>query len=89
MNPSYGIIIWLIIGTVVGWIGNKIMDTDARHGGVTNIFIGMLGAAVAGYLARHLVDAWSINGLLMSFVVAFGGACFVILAWTTLAPRRA
>jgi uncharacterized membrane protein YeaQ/YmgE (transglycosylase-associated protein family) len=91
MNPSYGIIIWLIIGALAGWIGSKIMGTDARQGWVANVFIGIVGAVVGGYLARVLFgySSDSNNGLLMSFFVALAGACLVIFAWTAMSRRRA
>jgi uncharacterized membrane protein YeaQ/YmgE (transglycosylase-associated protein family) len=88
MNPSYGILIWLVTGAIVGCIGNKIMGTGARQAGIPNIFIGMLGAAIGGYFAPVLADASRHNGLLMSVFVAFGGACLAILTWTTLVLLR-
>jgi hypothetical protein len=48
MNPGYGIILWIVIGALAGWVGSKIMGTDARQGGVANIIIGMIGAVVGG-----------------------------------------
>jgi len=91
MNSSYGLISWLIIGALAGWLGSKIMGTDARQGWLANIVIGIFGAVVGGYLARVLfgVSSTSSNGLLMSFVVALAGACLVIFAWTTMSRRRA
>ena len=37
MNPAYGIIMWIIIGALAGWIGSKIMGTDARQGSLANV----------------------------------------------------
>ena len=49
MNPGYGIILWIVIGALAGWVGSKIMGTDARQGGVANIIIGMIGEVVGGF----------------------------------------
>ena len=54
MNPEYGIILWVVIGALAGWIGSKIMRTDAQQGGFANIIIGVIGAVVGGFIARAI-----------------------------------
>jgi uncharacterized membrane protein YeaQ/YmgE (transglycosylase-associated protein family) len=88
MNPAYGIILWIIIGALAGWIGSKIMGTDSAQGGMANIVIGIIGAVVGGFLTRALMgDDRSNNGLIASFVVALVGACVVIGIWKALSRR--
>jgi uncharacterized membrane protein YeaQ/YmgE (transglycosylase-associated protein family) len=88
MNPAYGIILWIIIGALAGWIGSKIMGTDSAQGGMANIIIGIIGAVVGGFLTRALMgDDRSNNGLIASFVVALVGACVVIGIWKALSRR--
>ena len=43
-----GIIIWLIIGGVVGWLAGMVMRDN--NGIVTNIVVGIVGAAIGGFL---------------------------------------
>ena len=43
-----GIIIWLIVGGVVGWLASLIMRTDAQQGIILNIVVGIVGAVIAG-----------------------------------------
>jgi uncharacterized membrane protein YeaQ/YmgE (transglycosylase-associated protein family) len=89
MNPSYGIIMWIIIGALAGWIGSKIMGTDARQGGLANIIVGVIGAVVGGFLTRVLFgDLTGNNGLIASFLVALLGACIVIGLWRAISGRR-
>jgi len=45
-----GIIIWLIVGGVCGWLASLIMRTDAQQGIIMNIIVGIVGAAIAGLL---------------------------------------
>lgn len=45
-----GIIVWLIVGGIVGWLASLIMRTDAQQGIVMNIIVGIVGAAIAGLL---------------------------------------
>jgi uncharacterized membrane protein YeaQ/YmgE (transglycosylase-associated protein family) len=90
MNPSIGILGWVIIGALAGWIGSKLMGTDARQGGLANIVIGVLGAVVGGFVCRRLFGAnLGSNGLVASFGVALLGSCLVIFVWKVLARRRA
>ena len=44
------IIIWLIVGGIVGWLASLIMRTDAQQGIILNIVVGVIGAVVAGLL---------------------------------------
>ena len=89
MNPSYGIIMWIIMGALAGWIGSKIMGTDARQGGLANIVVGVVGAVIGGFLTSFLFhDAKSNNGFIASFFVSLFGACVVIGVWKAVAGRR-
>jgi uncharacterized membrane protein YeaQ/YmgE (transglycosylase-associated protein family) len=89
MNPAYGIILWIIIGALAGWIGSKIMGTDARQGGLANIIVGVIGAVVGGFLTRTLFgDQLGNNGLIASFFVSLLGACIVIGLWKAISGRR-
>jgi len=43
-----GIIVWLVVGGVVGWLASLIMRTDAQQGILMNIVVGIVGAVIAG-----------------------------------------
>ena len=89
MNPTYGIIMWIVIGALAGWIGSKVMGTDARQGGLANIVIGVVGAVIGGFLTRTVFgDAPGNNGMIASFFVALLGSCLVIFLWKRLAAPR-
>lgn len=45
-----GILIWLVVGGVVGWLASLIMRTDAQQGVILNIVVGIVGAFLAGLL---------------------------------------
>ena len=45
-----GIIVWLIVGGIVGWLASLIMRTDAQQGIVLNVVVGIVGAVIAGLL---------------------------------------
>jgi len=71
-----GIIIWLIIGGLVGWLASKIMKTDAQQGILTNVLIGILGA----FLGSQLLGNYSINtGIsIRSIAVSLFGAVVLL-----------
>ncbi len=47
MDPI-GLIIWLVVGGIIGWIASKIMRTDGQQGIFLNIVVGIVGAFLAG-----------------------------------------
>ncbi len=80
-----GIILWLIIGGVIGWIASMIMRTDAQQGIFLNIIVGIVGAFIGGLI----LNGGSINnsGLtLTSFIVSLLGA-IILLAIVNLVRR--
>lgn len=83
-----GIIIWLVMGGLVGWIASMIMGTNARQGIILNVVVGIVGALIGGWLIGPLVGAGSINeGItVMSFVVSLIGAV-ILLAIVKLVQR--
>jgi uncharacterized membrane protein YeaQ/YmgE (transglycosylase-associated protein family) len=90
VNPAIGWLGWIIIGALAGWIGSKLMGTDARQGGMANIVIGIVGAVVGGFVTqRFFGDNPGNNGLIASFGVALAGSCLVIFAGKALSRGRA
>ena len=61
-------IVWLIVGGVVGWLASLIMRTDAQQGIFLNIIVGIVGAALGGWLISPLLGVPSINQDAFSFV---------------------
>ena len=55
------LIIWLVIGGLVGWAASLIMHTDARQGILLNVVVGIVGALIAGYVVTPLVGGGTIN----------------------------
>jgi len=79
MNPAYGIILWIVVGALAGWVGSMIMGTNARQGSILNIVVGIIGAVIGGFVTRTMFgDSSSNNGFIASFGVALLGACLLI-----------
>ena len=55
------IIIWLIVGGLIGWVASMIMRTDARQGIFLNVVVGIVGAFLGGWFLSPLVGVSTIN----------------------------
>jgi len=73
-------IVWLVVGGLVGWIASMIMRTDGQQGVILNVVVGIIGAAIAGWLISPLVGVPSINTgfSIGSFVVSLLGAIVLL-----------
>ncbi len=81
-------ILWLIIGGIVGWLASLIMRTDGQQGIVLNIVVGIIGAAIAGWVLSPLIGVPSINEQfsIASMLVSLIGAV-ILLAIVNLFRR--
>ena len=78
-----GIIVWLIVGGVCGWLASLIMRTDAQQGVILNIVVGIVGAVISGLIFGVNMNA----GITVeSFLYALLGAV-ILLAVVNLVRR--
>ena len=54
-------IIWLIVGGLIGWVASMIMKTNDQQGKFLNIIVGIVGAAIGGFLLSPLLGTGTIN----------------------------
>jgi uncharacterized membrane protein YeaQ/YmgE (transglycosylase-associated protein family) len=80
-----GIIIWLIIGGIVGWLASIVMRTDAQQGILLNIVVGIVGAFLGG-LIFNKGDINDAPLTLTTFLVSLVGA-IILLAIVNLFRR--
>lgn len=74
-----GILIWLLLGLVAGWLASIIMSTNSRQGMMGDIIMGIIGAVVGGF-AFNLFGETGVTGFnLYSIIVATTGA--IVLIW--------
>lgn len=83
-----GIIVWLIVGGVVGWLASIIMRTNAQQGILLNVIVGIVGALLAGFIISPLIGVGTINDgiTIASFLVSLVGAV-ILLAIVNLFRR--
>ncbi|WP_375402326.1 GlsB/YeaQ/YmgE family stress response membrane protein [uncultured Sphingomonas sp.] len=79
------LLIWLVVGGVIGWLASIIMRTDAQQGIFLNIIVGIVGAFIGGLI----ISGGSINRAplnITSFLVSLVGAV-ILLAIVNLVRR--
>jgi uncharacterized membrane protein YeaQ/YmgE (transglycosylase-associated protein family) len=82
-------IIWLIVGGLIGWVASLIMRTDERQGIFLNVVVGIVGAILGGWLLSPLFGVSTINQgdfSLPGLVVSLLGAV-ILLAIVNLIRR--
>jgi uncharacterized membrane protein YeaQ/YmgE (transglycosylase-associated protein family) len=72
-----GILMWILVGLVAGWLTGKIMK-GSGYGFIVDILLGIAGALVGGFIADHLgLDAH--GGFIYSTLIALGGAILLVV----------
>jgi uncharacterized membrane protein YeaQ/YmgE (transglycosylase-associated protein family) len=76
-----GIISWLILGAVAGYLAGFLVRGDEGLGVIGHIILGIVGALVGGFLASVLLGVDPISGPfdLGSIVAAVIGSVIVVL----------
>ena len=80
---------WIVFGALAGWVASLIVKSkDRRTGCLVNILVGILGAALGGFIYQAATKRpWNFSFSLESFGVAVLGA-ILLLAIVTLATSR-
>jgi uncharacterized membrane protein YeaQ/YmgE (transglycosylase-associated protein family) len=85
------IIIWLVVGGLIGWVASMVMRTNGQQGILLNVVVGVVGAVLGGWFLSPLVGVSTINqGNLSvpSLIVSLLGAV-ILLAVVNLVRRGA
>ena len=84
-----GILAWIVIGGVAGWLASIVMKTNSRQGLIMDIVVGIIGAFIGGFVLSFFNAGTgdAITGFnLLSLGTAFVGA-IIILAILKLVRR--
>jgi len=83
------LIIWLVVGGLIGWVASMMMRTDGQQGLILNVVVGIVGAFLGGWLLAPMLGAGTINQNDFSIgglVVSLLGAV-ILLAIVNLVSR--
>jgi uncharacterized membrane protein YeaQ/YmgE (transglycosylase-associated protein family) len=83
-----GIIAWLVLGLVAGFLASLLMNKQGE-GFWMDIILGIVGAVVGGFIAQ-LAGFSGITGInLYSILIAVGGAVVVLAVYHAMVRRAA
>jgi uncharacterized membrane protein YeaQ/YmgE (transglycosylase-associated protein family) len=77
------ILIWLVVGGLIGWAASVFMGTDGRQGLILNVVVGIVGAALGGWLFGGAFGTSTINQgnlSLSGVMVSLVGAIILLAA---------
>jgi uncharacterized membrane protein YeaQ/YmgE (transglycosylase-associated protein family) len=81
-----GIVSWVILGLIAGFIGSQIVGRQGQ-GFLLDIALGVIGAVVGGFLFS-LFGASGVTGFnIYSMIVAVVGAVVVLLIYNAVVGR--
>jgi uncharacterized membrane protein YeaQ/YmgE (transglycosylase-associated protein family) len=70
------ILLTVILGGIVGWLGSIVMKTNAQMGALANIVVGIIGSLIGFGVASWLGIA--ANNTIVQFLIALVGAIVLI-----------
>jgi len=82
-----GIIGWIVLGGLAGWLASIIVGTNRQQGLLGNIVAGIIGGLLGGFIFNLLGGSGVTGFNLWSFLVAVVGAIIVLLIWNAITGR--
>ncbi len=79
MGGGLGILGWIVLGGLAGWLASLITGRSRRQGCLMDIVVGIVGALVGGFLFNAVTGVGVTGFNAWSLFVAVIGA--VILIW--------
>jgi uncharacterized membrane protein YeaQ/YmgE (transglycosylase-associated protein family) len=85
-----GIVSWIVLGAIAGYLAGFLVRGDETLGVIGHIVLGIVGALVGGFLARVVLGIDPIDGALdiSSIVAAVVGAVIVVWVVGMFTGRR-
>jgi uncharacterized membrane protein YeaQ/YmgE (transglycosylase-associated protein family) len=85
---GHGIIAWIIIGAIAGWLTGKIMK-GSGYGFFMDMVVGLAGALVGGFISSHLgLGGVGHHGLIISIIIAVIGAIVLTMILRLMTRNR-
>ena len=84
-----GLISWLVVGAIAGWLAGYLVKGDESLGVLGHIVLGIIGGLVGGFIAGALTGGKDyLTGInIPTIVVAVIGAVIVVVAWNAIRGR--
>ena len=85
---SHGLIAWIIIGVIAGWLTGKLMK-GSGFGFFMDMIVGLVGALVGGFISSHMgLGGVGEHGLIISIIIAVIGAVILTVILRLITGNR-
>ncbi|HEY2469877.1 MAG TPA: GlsB/YeaQ/YmgE family stress response membrane protein [Terracidiphilus sp.] len=85
---GHGLIAWIIIGVIAGWLTGKIMK-GSGFGFFMDMIVGLVGALVGGFISSRLgFGGVGQHGLTISIIIAVIGAVILTVILRLISGNR-
>jgi uncharacterized membrane protein YeaQ/YmgE (transglycosylase-associated protein family) len=86
---GHGIIAWIIIGVIAGWITGKLMK-GSGFGFIVDMIVGLIGALIGGWISSALgFGTTGQHGMIGSIIISVIGAVILTVIVRLFTGRRA
>jgi uncharacterized membrane protein YeaQ/YmgE (transglycosylase-associated protein family) len=84
-----GIIAWIVVGAIAGFIASRVVPGDEGYGVIGGLVAGIVGALVGGWLFALLTNNqdWTTGIDIPTIVAAIVGAIIVVFVWNMVTKR--
>ena len=85
-----GIIAWLVVGAIAGWVAGRVVPGTGDFGVLGSLIAGIVGAVAGGFIFSLLTsrEDWLTGIDITTLIVAIVGAIVVSLLWQMVMGRR-
>jgi uncharacterized membrane protein YeaQ/YmgE (transglycosylase-associated protein family) len=85
---GHGLIAWIIIGVIAGWITGKLMK-GGGYGFFMDMVVGLVGALIGGFVSSRIgIAGPGQQGLIVSIVIAVIGAVLLTFILRLISGNR-
>jgi uncharacterized membrane protein YeaQ/YmgE (transglycosylase-associated protein family) len=89
---NMSLLLWIVIGGILGWLASMVMRTDAQQGIFLNVVVGIVGALLGGWFLAPMFGTGTINTndfSMTSMLVSFLGAVILLAVVNLIFRGRA
>jgi uncharacterized membrane protein YeaQ/YmgE (transglycosylase-associated protein family) len=81
-----GIIAWIVVGAIAGYLAGMLVKGDESLGVIGHIVLGIVGALVGGFIAGILTGGndYTTGINITTIIVAVIGAVIVVVGWNAI-----
>lgn len=80
MEWLINLIVWLVVGGIIGWLASMVMGKSAQMGTLANVVAGILGSVVGGWIQDYFNIGGSPTWLWTGLFAILGAVIVIAIA---------